>query len=462
METDKTICAISTPAGVGGVALIRVSGADAFDICADYIFANKPFSEIQYRHSTFARFKDSSGTIVDECLFVKFQAPYSFTGENMVEITCHGSAYIQKRIIELLIDGGCRMALPGEFTKRAFLNGKMDLAQAEAVADLIASETAAANNLALSQMRGGVSNKLSELRSKLVNFTSLIELELDFSEEDVEFADRTELIRLANEVEHEISTLCSSFSTGNAIKNGIPVAIVGETNAGKSTLLNLLVGEERAIVTDIHGTTRDLIEDTAQIEGLLFRFIDTAGIRQTEDVVENIGIKRSYSAMQQASVIVWLIDSTSVNEHIDWMAERIVPRSSGKKLIIAFNKVDKISTEEQQILDNLFSNIDAPHIYISAKEKQNIEAFKQLLLEVSGLKNINTDAVLLSNARHYEALTQALQAIGKVQQGLADSISGELLSRDLHDCMDAIGSVTGEISNQEILNNIFQRFCIGK
>ena len=459
---DSTICAISTPAGVGGIAVIRISGTDAISVCGKFYKGKTAWQDIPCRHAAFGTFSDSDGNDLDECIFVRYKAPHSFTGEDVVEISCHGSSYIQQGIINTLLVGGCRSAMPGEFTKRAFLNGKMDLSEAEAVADLIASDSAASNRLALSQLRGGISDKLKQLRSELLNFTSLIELELDFSEEDVEFADRRKMYDFATEIEDTLQQLCSSFKTGNAIKNGIPVAIVGETNAGKSTLLNILVGEERAIVTDIHGTTRDLIEDTAHIDGYLFRFIDTAGIRQTDDIVENIGIKRSYAAMEKSSVVVWLIDCTSVNEHIDWMADRIVPRTEGKKLILAFNKIDKIAPEERSVLDELFSNIKAPRVYISAKNKQNIEILTSALLDAAGVKDLQSDQVLISNQRHYKALSEALVAIGKVKAAMTAGLSGELLSLDLHDCLDAIGSVTGEISSQEVLNNVFEKFCIGK
>lgn len=462
MLDESTICAISTPAGTGGVALIRVSGANAISVCSRFFNSRTKLDDAAARQAYFGKFTTTDGTDVDECLFTVFKAPHSFTGEDTVEITCHGSTYIQQEILRNLVEGGCRLAEAGEFTKRAFLNGKLDLSQAEAVADLIASHSAASNRLAMSQMRGGISRAMKQLRDKLIEFTSLVELELDFSEEDVEFADRKQLYDLCNEIEHKLDNLCATFRTGNSIKNGIPVAIVGETNAGKSTLLNLLVGDERSIVTDIHGTTRDTIEDTAVIDGFLFRFIDTAGIRETQDVVENIGIKRSYAAMEKASVIVWLIDSTSVNEHIDWMADRIIPRSQGKQLIIAFNKTDKIDTEERTILDNLFSNIDAPKIYISAKESLNIKNLEQLLIKTSGVSELPNDGAMLSNLRHFQALTAALADIRKVKDGLETTLSGELLSLDLRDCLDHIGAVTGEITTDEILGEIFKRFCVGK
>lgn len=457
-----TITAISTPAGRGGIAIIRISGPEAVAIAGRFFAGPKALAECPERRACLGTFKSASGTDIDQCVFTRYAAPRSFTGEDMVEISCHGSAYVQRAILQILIDGGCRGAGAGEFTKRAFLNGKMDLSQAEAVADLIASDSAAAGSLALRQLRGGISSELKVLRERLLDFASLIELELDFSDQDVEFADRGKLEGLAAEIEDKIGTLCAGFKTGSAIKNGIPAAIVGETNAGKSTLLNLLVGDDRAIVTDIHGTTRDLIEDTAEIGGFLFRFIDTAGLRLTTDAVENLGIKRSYAAMEKAAIIVWLIDSTSVTEHIDWMSERILPRSEGKKLVLAFNKCDKISDEEKGILLDQFSNIAAPKIFISARDRINIGDFTNLLIEAAGLSGYTEESVLISNVRHYEALTAALADIKKVRAALADRLSGELLSLDLRDCLDHIGAVTGEIANDEVLGNIFAKFCIGK
>lgn len=462
IQLDTTICAISTAPGVGGIAVIRVSGKQA--IClSDKIFkVKKSLLEQSSDMAVFGRIVDSEAKVIDEVIVTVFRAPHSFTGEDVVEISCHGSLYIQQEIVRLLLAQGCVMAGPGEFTQRAFLNGKMDLSQAEAVADLIASTSAAAHRVAINQMRGGFSSELALLRNKLLEFTSLIELELDFAEEDVVFADRLRLKSLSQVIDAKIDSLSKSFSAGNAIKNGVPVAIVGETNAGKSTLLNVLLNEERAIVSDIHGTTRDLVEDTSVLSGIMFRFIDTAGIRETDDDIEKLGIKRSYKAIEQASIVIWMIDATQVNEHIDWMAERITPRAQGKKLLLVFNKVDKVSESEKNVLEDLFSNVEAQSIFISAKYKQNISELIKLIVESSHLPEISSEDVIVTNLRHYEALCKALEAIRRVQDGLDSKLSGDLLSRDLHDCLDALGSIIGEISSEEVLHSIFKNFCIGK
>lgn len=462
IQLDTTICAISTAPGVGGIAVIRVSGKQA--IClSDKIFkAKKSLLEQSSDMAVFGRIVDSEAKVIDEVIVTVFRAPHSFTGEDVVEISCHGSLYIQQEIVRLLLAQGCVMAGPGEFTQRAFLNGKMDLSQAEAVADLIASTSAASHRVAINQMRGGFSSELALLRDKLLEFTSLIELELDFGEEDVVFADRSRLKSLSQVIDAKIDSLSKSFSAGNAIKNGVPVAIVGETNAGKSTLLNVLLNEERAIVSDIHGTTRDLVEDTSVLSGIMFRFIDTAGIRETDDDIEKLGIKRSYKAIEQASIVIWMIDATQVNEHIDWMAERIIPRAQGKKLLLVFNKVDKVSESEKNVLENLFLNVEAQSIFISAKYKQNISELIKLIVESAHLPEISSEDVIVTNLRHYEALCKALEAIRRVQDGLDSKLSGDLLSRDLHDCLDALGSIIDEISSEEVLHSIFKNFCIGK
>ncbi len=461
---SSNICAISTAAGQSAIAVIRVSGKDALSIC-DKIFdsVNKDFSVKQMSANSihFGRIKDEK-QIVDEVLLSVFKAPHSFTGEDLIEIACHGSAYIQQLIIQLLLKNGCQLAQPGEFTQRAFLNGKMDLSQAEAIADLIASHSASSHRVAMNQMRGGFSQELMSLRAQLLDFTSLIELELDFSEEDVEFADRKKLEELASSIETKLARLTDSFRVGNVIKKGIPVAIVGETNSGKSTLLNLFLNEEKAIVSDIHGTTRDVIEDVVNIGGITFRFIDTAGIRETEDVIENIGIKRSLQQIEQASIVLWLIDATQVSEHIDWMADRIVPRSEGKKMILVFNKLDKIDQEECTILEQLFNNINADRVFISAKEKQNMQELVDKLLKATQIPQIGENDVIVTNLRHYEALSQALVAIRRVQKGLQEHISGDFLSQDVRECLHFLGEITGQITTDEVLGNIFSRFCIGK
>jgi tRNA modification GTPase len=457
---EDTICAISSAPGQGGVALIRVSGSNALEIC-DKIFApikkGKSVSEQKSYTLAFGSIMDKNEAI-DEVLVAIFRNPHSFTGEDTVEITCHGSMYIQQQIVRILIENGCRLAQPGEFTQRAFLNGKMDLSQAEAVADLIASSSAATHKLALNQMKGGFSRELDLLRERLLDFAALIELELDFSEEDVEFADRTNLKKLATEIESIIRKLADSFSVGNAIKNGVPVAIIGETNAGKSTLLNLLLKEDKAIVSDIHGTTRDVIEDVINIGGISFRFIDTAGIRETTDVIESIGIERTFQKVEQAEIVLWMVDSTSSTKKIQELAERILPVIENKTLLILFNKADKI--EEKSALKALFP--EQKTLFISAKKGLNTDELQQLLVEMAHLPEVSANDVIVTNLRHFEALTKANAAIRRVIEGMDNGISADFLAQDIRECMHYLAEITGKISANEILHTIFRRFCIGK
>lgn len=462
---QDTICAISSPPGSGGIAVIRLSGPAALALADQLFLPGKngcPVSEQASHSCQYGRLMEEADKLLDQSLVTVFRGPNSFTGEDTVEFSCHGSLFIQQRLIQLLIQLGCRQAEPGEFTQRAFLNGKMDLSQAEAVADLIAAATPAANQLALKQLRGGFSQDLAHLREKLLHFVTLIELELDFSEEDLTFASRNELKKLAGQLKSKLSALCESFRLGNAIKNGIPVAIVGETNAGKSTLLNKLLNEDKAIVSEIHGTTRDSIEDLVNIKGLGFRFIDTAGLRKTKDQIENLGIERTYQKIEQASIILWLIDSTQLSEHIEWMADRIVPRSEGKKLLLLFNKIDKITSEELAVLENLFAHIPGDRIQISAKFGQNIENLKSKLIELTNLPEFEKADTIVSNLRHFEALSAALAAIKRVQEGLQHNLSGDFIAQDIRECMYYLGLITGQISNDEVLGQIFSRFCIGK
>ncbi len=410
----------------------------------------------------FGKIIKEDNTTLDEVICTVFRAPHSFTGENCVEISTHGSIYIQQETLRLLIHAGCRLATPGEFTQRAFLNGKIDLTQAEAIADLIAAQSASAHQVAINQMRGGYSQKLKQLRDKLVHLTTLLELELDFSEEDVEFADRTQLKNIAYDIQQLLEHLTNSFATGNAIKNGIPVAIVGETNVGKSTLLNLLVNEERALVSDIHGTTRDFIEDIVTIKGITFRIIDTAGIRNTTDTIENLGIQRTYEKIEQAQIILWLIDCTEVSEHIEWLADRIIKRAENKQLIIAFNKLDKITTEEQNVLLQLFENYPAKKLFISAKNKHNTDMLCQYLVDAAQIPNLSEQDVIITNMRHYESMQAALQAIKLAQYNLNNSLPSDIIAEDIRTCLHHIGNITGEITTNEILGNIFSKFCIGK
>ena len=577
---QDTICAISTAPGVGGIAVIRVSGKKATEICNACVSVD--VMAMKANTCRFARFLRPNGEVLDEVMLTLFKAPHSFTGEDTIEIACHGSLYIQQCILQDLVAGGARLARAGEFTQRAFLNGKMDLSQAEAVADLIASTSRAAHRIALKQMRGGFSDELSRLRSKLLDFTSLVELELDFADhEELEFADRSQLQALAIEIESKISRLTQSFSLGNAIKNGIPVAIVGKTNAGKSTLLNALVGEEKAIVSDIHGTTRDVIEDCISIDGIQFRFFDTAGLRETDDEIESLGIARSYRSIDKAQIVLWLIDSAellagkagtinfdeiskltasdsaellagktvagpSINEsskvaasnsaeqtddiNFDEIskltasnsaellagktgngpsinesskvtasdsaellagktgtininesskltasdsAELLAEKASAisfdeseiavpedKTCIVVFNKIDKVQAAGMDI-SSLSSR--HPHCHISAKQGLGIDQLRQMLIEASQIDELALEDVTVSNARHYENLTRALDAIRRVQYGLQTQLPGDLLSMDLRECIDQLGAITGgALATDEILGNIFSKFCIGK
>ena len=460
----NTIAAISTAPGVGGIAVIRVSGSDAFNV-ADAVFrsANKlnPVSSQSANTVVFGTIEEA-GELIDEVLVTVFRAPHSFTGENVVEIACHGSVYVQQKILMLLLSKGCRLAMPGEFTQRAFLNGKMDLSQAEAVADLIASSSAASHRMALTQMRGGFSSELAQLRTQLLNFVSLVELELDFSEEDVEFANRTQLFTLVNTIQDKISRLANSFRVGNALKNGIPVALVGETNVGKSTLLNMLLNEEKAIVSDVHGTTRDVIEDQIQLRGITFRFIDTAGIRNTKDKIESMGIARTYQKIEQSSIVLWVVDCTQLSEHLEWLTERIEKRAVDKYVILVFNKIDKITDAEREVVTRLFEDFKGERVYISAKNRLNTAALEDALVKAAQLPEIQSGDVIVSNIRHYQALLQAQSAIQRVHQGLENGISGDFLSQDIRECMHYLGEITGQISNDEILGNIFSKFCMGK
>lgn len=462
---DDTIAAISTAPGVGGIAVIRISGNQSIEIVSSIFKANKKDVEIK----TASAYQAIYGTIyeceeeIDKVVVSLFRAPHSFTGEDVVEISCHGSIYIQQRILSLLINKGCRLATAGEFTQRAFFNGKMDLSQAEAVADLINSQTKAAHSVALNQMKGTFSNKLSLLREKLLHLVSLLELELDFGDhEELEFADRKELIQISNELHNEIKKLTSSFSTGNAIKNGIPVSIIGNTNVGKSTLLNHLIGEEKAIVSDIPGTTRDIIEDVVNINGISFRFIDTAGIRSTNDTIEKIGIERSYNAINHSQIVIWVIDGSNYEiEKINDIKQYLL--ESGKIIITVINKID-IATQQQLDtiklhLSDTLNNI----LLISAKKEQYIEELTNLLYEKAGIsEDINND-IIVNNVRHYEALQHSLGSIERIIEGLNNNIPSDFIAQDARETIHYLSEITGgEITTPEVLSNIFSKFCIGK
>lgn len=453
MTNNDTICALATATG-GALAVIRISGPQSLSITSSICSLHVESVEANTTH--FARLTNPSGELIDEVMISFFHAPKSYTGEDTVEISCHGSSYIITKILEVLIANGCRMATPGEYTMRAYLNGKMDLSQAEAVADLIASTNKATHQIAMSQLRGHFSSELSSLREQLLKLTSLLELELDFSDhEDLEFADRNELLELAQLIERHISHLVQTFETGQALKNGIPVAIVGKTNVGKSTLLNKLLKDERAIVSDIHGTTRDTIEDTIDINGVTFRFIDTAGIRQTADTVEIIGIERTYQAMEKARIILWLVDEEPSKDEIQVMQEKC----EGKSLIIIQNKIDK----EEKIPTSTLSSLTTHFITISAKFGTNIDQLEKEIYTVANIPEIKENDIIVTNARHYNALLRAQEDIQRVITGLEQNLSSDLLSEDLRMILSTLAEITGgEITPNEVLGNIFKHFCVGK
>lgn len=483
MNTQDTICAIATAQG-GAISIIRISGQDAINITDKIFYAagNKhtPLAERPANTITFGLIKNGNDEIIDEVLVSIFRAPHSYTGEDSVEISCHGSSYILQQVMQLLINNGCRAAGPGEYTQRAFLNGKMDLSQAEAVADLIAATSAATHRMAMNQMRGGFSRELSILREKLLHLTSLMELELDFSDhEELEFADRSELKDIASQIERVISHLTNSFSMGNALKNGVPVAIVGETNAGKSTLLNVLLNEERAIVSDIHGTTRDVIEDTINLEGITFRFIDTAGIRETTDAIETLGIERSFQKLDQANIVLWVIDATCAEEQFKQLSDQIIPRCKDKHLIIVLNKFDLLDDSAKELLTNSINNKEGDNssfttilgnvpkecvvMPLSAKNKDGLQGLQKQLISYTTIPDMSQNDIVVSNIRHYEALKHALDAIHRVQDGLNAQLSGDLISEDLRQCLFHLAEIVGgEITTDEVLGNIFKHFCIGK
>lgn len=466
---EDTICAISTPPGKGAIAVIRVSGPDALAISGKIIrlpadkghVNDQPANTIHY-----ATLYDGS-QVLDHVVISLFRSPHSYSGEDIVEISCHGSLYIQQRILELLVQAGARMATAGEFTMRAFLNGKLDLTQVEAIADLIASGSKAAHRVAINQMRGGFTREIKKLRDKLLNFTTLVELELDFSEEDVEFANRVHLRQLVDEILNILNALSDSFTLGNVIKQGIPVAIVGKTNAGKSTLLNLLLREEKAIVSEIAGTTRDSIEDVISIRGVHFRLIDTAGLRNTNDVIEKLGIERTWQKINQASVIIQVLDTTSHPEEITSLTHQIraVPEAGEKQRIVVLNKMDKVSEPRlKQIMNVLKLQLSPEEVLIplSAKTGINLDRLEEALLNFAGTSVVDDNAVIVTNVRHYEALEKALASIKRVADGLETEIPGDLLAQDIREALYYLGEITGEISNDELLGNIFKNFCIGK
>ena len=468
---EECICALATPAG-GAIGIIRLSGKNAITI-TDKIFQSangKSLEEAKPYTLHYGEIKDKDGNTIDDVLVSVFRAPHSYTGENSTEISCHGSRYILQQVLHRFTEVGCRQAEPGEYTRRAYLNGKMDLSQAEAVADLIASTNKATHKMALSQLKGHFSNELSLLREKLLKMTSLLELELDFSDhEELEFADRSELQALAEEINHKITTLAHSFETGNALKQGVAVAIVGKTNVGKSTLLNRLLHEEKAIVSDIHGTTRDVIEDTTLIDGITFRFIDTAGIRKTDDIVENIGIERTFQKMEEAKIVIWLLDEQPSASEI----EEMKLKNQGKKLLVVFNKMDKLENDKlafdkfthscgSDSSESESSEAKSP-LFISARTGENVSSLEQALVRAADIPEITENDVIITSARHYEALLRAHNSLSRVLESMEMGMSGDIIAEDLKMVLEELGEITGgQISSQETLNNIFKHFCIGK
>ena len=469
-NSEECICALATPAG-GAIGIIRLSGSEAIRL-TDKVFVSvsgKQLSAAKPNTLHYGEIKDKDGHTIDDVLVSVFRAPHSYTGEDSTEISCHGSRYILQQVLQRLIEVGCRQAEPGEYTRRAYMNGKMDLSQAEAVADLIASTNKATHQMALSQLKGHFSSELTLLREKLLKMTSLLELELDFSDhEELEFADRSELRALAAEIEKKITTLAHSFETGNALKQGVPVAIVGKTNVGKSTLLNRLLHEEKAIVSNIHGTTRDVIEDTTLLDGITFRFIDTAGIRKTDDVVENIGIERTYQKMEEAKIVIWLLDALPTEAEIEDMKEK----NQGKKLLMVFNKIDEISFDKAMLSSDensqtsssiLLSDENVSILNISARTGENVSDLEQALVRAADIPEITENDVIVTSARHYEALLRADESLSRVLESMDMGMSGDIIAEDLKMVLEELGEITGgQISSQETLNNIFKHFCIGK
>jgi len=462
MQNQETIVALATPPGAGAIAVIRISGPEAIAIGAS-VFKSIHQKDLkkQPTHTVHLGHIVDGDRVIDEVLATVFKNPKSYTGEDTIEFSCHGSSYIQQEIIQLLLRKGCRSAQAGEFTLRAFLNGKMDLSQAEAVADLIASENEAAHQVAIQQMRGGFSNEIANLREELLNFASLIELELDFAEEDVEFADRKQFESLLIKIENVLKKLIDSFATGNVIKNGIPVAIAGAPNAGKSTLLNTLLNEERAIVSEIAGTTRDAIEDELTIKGIGFRFIDTAGIRDTIDTIETIGIAKTFEKINQARLVLFLCDAFAYAKNLTQLENeylQIKNKYPQKQVLLIANKTDKLSSNEKHQFQQHFPDA----IFISALKKDGIEQLKEKLLSLVNTGALTSGDTIVTNARHYDSLTKALEEIKKVQQGLQTNLSGDLLAIDIRQALYYFGEITGQVTNDELLGNIFANFCIGK
>lgn len=470
MLDDVTICAIATPPGHGAISVIRLSGNRAYKIAGKLIRFKSHEKDISKLAGNTIHYA-SIGTpdeMVDEVLVSLFRTPHSYTGEDLIEISCHGAVYIQQKIMELLVDAGARIAKPGEFTLRAFVNGKMDLSQAEAVADLIASSSAASHKVAMNQMKGGFSQELARLREQLLDFASLIELELDFSEEDVEFANRSELANLVEKVRDVIRDLTGSFRLGNVIKNGVPVAIIGKTNVGKSTLLNALLHEDRAIVSEIAGTTRDVIEDVMTLEGYTFRFIDTAGLRHTADAIESIGIEKTFEKIGQAFIVLYVIDADQEIREIDRLVKKIKDRirNDDRELIILMNKIDFLTPDKLAALQDLerFRHLDGNDrvLYISASYGDNIDLLASMLVDIVSQGKEQEHDVVITNARHFQALSHAGEAIERVREGLQTGLTTDLIAQDIRQTLHYLGEITGEITTDEILGNIFSRFCIGK
>ncbi len=464
INTNDAICAIATASGMGAIAVVRLSGQRCHEIALSIFKSrtrNLDKSSIVPNKAYFGDLIDGTD-VVDEAIVTFFASPHSYTGEDSVEISCHGSVYIQQKVLEILIARGVRLAGPGEFSRRAFLNNKLDLAQAEAVADLIASQSEASHKIAVNQLKGGFSKELRDIRSRLLDITSLLELELDFSEEDVEFADRTQLLELIEEAISHIGRLTESFRLGNAIKNGIPVTIAGETNTGKSTLLNAILGEERAIVSDIEGTTRDTVEETFNIFGTLYRFIDTAGIRQTTEEIERIGIERTFKKMEEADVILGMVDMTKGLEKAISAIRLIVSKVDRQQqtLIVLCNKRDVARDFPCERLLSEFEDI--PIEFVSAKDNDDVERIKRFIFNNSSLHSVGANETLVTNMRHYESLRLSKENLEQVREGIMVGLSADLLSQDLRQALFYLGSITGEITNDEVLGNIFGRFCVGK